>query len=125
RAAQLGLGWAAILVAAALAASPLDSGFFDFSAWGPLALAVIVLIVVLTRVARPALTPAGVGAFTGIAALLLLSAASMLWSESKESAWTAVNRLALYAVLLAIVALSVRDRRTGRLVVLILGSAAL
>ena len=81
RAAQLGLGWAAILVAAALAASPLDSGFFDFSAWGPLALAVIVLIVVLTRVARPAVTPAGGAAVAGLAALLALSAASMLWAR--------------------------------------------
>lgn len=125
RAAQPGLGWLAVLVAAALAASPLDSGFFDFSAWGPVALAVIVLIVVLTRVARPALTRAGVAAFAGIGALLVLSAVSMLWAESTESAWTAVNRLALYCVLLAIVPLSLRDRRTGRLVVLILGSAAL
>ena len=125
RPGQAWLGWAAILLAAALAFSPLDWGYFDLTAWAPLALAVAVLVVVLARFARPALTRAGVAAYAGLLALLALSAASMLWAESKESAWTDVNRLALYCVLFAVVPLSVRDRRTGRLVILALGSAAL
>jgi O-antigen ligase/Tfp pilus assembly protein PilF len=83
------------------------------------------LVIVLARLARPALTPTGLAAYAGLLALLALSAASMLWAESKESAWTDVNRLALYCVLFAVVPLSVRDRRTGRVVMLALGSTAL
>ena len=33
--------------------------------------------------------------------LLGLSAASMLWAESRDSAWTEANRLALYAAIYA------------------------
>jgi hypothetical protein len=125
RSGRAWLGWAAILLAVALSFSPLDTGYFDLTAWAPLALAVVVLVVVLAMVARPALRRAGIAAYAGLLALLALSAASMLWAESKESAWTDVNRLALYCVLFAVVPLSVRDRRTGRLVMLALGSAAL
>jgi hypothetical protein len=119
------LGWAAILVAVALAASPLAFGYFNFSVWGAIALGVIVLVVVLAGVARPAFTRYGVAAGAGLAVLLGLSAASMLWAESRDSAWTEVNRLALYGALFVVVLLAVRDRRTGRVILLILGSAAL
>ncbi len=119
------LGWAAIAVAVVFAASPLADGYFDFNVWGAIALGAMVLVVVLTRIARPAFTRYGVAAGAGLAILLALSTGSMLWAESKDSAWTEVNRLALYGTLFAIVLLGVRDRRTGRVIVLILGSAAL
>jgi hypothetical protein len=119
------VGWAAVLVALVLAASPLASGYFDFSVWGPLALGAIVILVVVARVARPRLGRRALLAGSGLGILISLSAASLLWAVSKESAWTAVNRLAFYGVLFAIVLLAVRDRRTGRIVMLILGSAAL
>ena len=119
------LGWAAIAVAVVLAASPLADGYFDFSWWGAIALGAMVLLVVLAGVARPAFTRYGALACAGLAILLALSAASMLWAESKDSAWTEVNRLALYAALFAVVLIAVRDRRTARVVIVILGSAAL
>lgn len=93
------LGWAAIAVAVVLAASPLADGYFDFSWWGALALGAMVLLVVLAGAARPAFTREGVAAFAGLGLLLALSAASMPWAESQDSAWTEVNRLALYGPL--------------------------
>ncbi|MEA2197156.1 MAG: hypothetical protein QOJ25_1207 [Solirubrobacteraceae bacterium] len=118
------LGWAAIVLAVVLAASPLTDGYFDFNWWGAIALGAMVLLVILAGVARPAFTRYGVGAFAGLAILLALSAASMLWAESKDSAWTEVNRLALYAALFTVVVIAVRDSRTARVVVVLLGSAA-
>jgi hypothetical protein len=61
----------------------------------------------------------------GLGLLLALSAASMLWAGSRESAWSAANRLGLYCVIFTIVLLAVRGRRVGRALMLILGSAAL
>ena len=109
-----------------LAASPVADGYFGFDWWGVIALGVMVLVVgLLAGVARPAFTRHAVAASVGLGLLLALSAASLLWAESKDSAWTEVNRLALYGALFAVVLLAVRDRRTGRVVVLMLGSAAL
>jgi O-Antigen ligase len=119
------LGWAALLVAVALAVSPLATGYFDFGLWGPLAIGAMVLLVIIAWAARPSFTRQGLAASGGLLILLALSSASMLWAESKESAWTAVNRISLYAVVFAIVLLTVRDRRNGRRVMLILGGAAL
>jgi O-Antigen ligase len=125
RPAPVGAGWAAVLVAVALACSPLASGYYDFSVWGPLALGAMVLVVIVAWSARPALTRYGVAACVGLGLLLALSAASMLWADSKESAWTAVNRLGLYCIVFAIVLLAVRGRRTARAVIVIIGCAAL
>jgi tetratricopeptide (TPR) repeat protein len=119
------VGWAAVVIAVVLAASPLTDGYFSFDWWGAIALGAMVLLVVLAGVARPGFTRYGIAASVGLASLLALSAASILWAESRDSAWTEVNRLALYGALFAIVLLAVRDRRTGRLIVVILGSAAL
>ena len=119
------VGWTAVAIAAVLAASPVADGYFNFNWWGAIALGAMVLLVVLTGVARPAFTRYGVAAAAGLAMLLALSAASLLWADSKDSAWTEVNRLVLYGAVFAIVLLAVRDRRTGRVIVVILGSAAL
>src|SRR6202020_1918520 len=93
--------------------------------WGAIALGAMVLLVVLAGVARPAFTRYGALACAGLGILLALSAASMLWAESKDSAWTEVNRLALYGALFAVVLIAVRDRRTARVVIVVLGSASL
>lgn len=121
----VGAGWAAVIVALAVAISPIASGYYNFGLWGPLALGAMVLLVIVAWTARPQLTRPGVVACAALAALLALSAASMLWAQSGENAWTAVNRLALYAVLFAIVVLSVRERRVARVVVTLLGLASL
>jgi O-antigen ligase len=113
------------VVAVVLAASPLAYGYFSFDWWGAIALGVMVLLVGLAGAARPAFTRYGVAAFAGLALLLVLSAASMLWAESRDSAWTEVNRLALYGSLFVVVLIAVRDRRTARVVLVVLGLAAL
>jgi hypothetical protein len=85
----------------------------------------MVLLVVVAwntgqTVSRRALLAAG-----AITALLCLSAASLLWAQSKENAWTDTNRLILYVVVFAIGVLSIRDRRTARAILVLLGLAAL
>jgi hypothetical protein len=115
----------AVFVALVLAASPLEIGFFDFGLWGLLALGAMVLLIVVAWSTQAVLTRRAVIAAGGLTALLALSAVSILWAQSKEAAWTDTNRLALYVVVFAIALLAVRDRRTARLIVLILGLAAL
>jgi O-antigen ligase len=118
-------GWIAVVVAAVLALSPLAIGYFDFGLWGLLALGAMVLLIIVAWAARPELNRRLLVAGGAILLLLALSAASMLWAQSKDSAWTDTNRLALYVVIFAIVVLSVRERRTARLIVLLLGAGAL
>ena len=119
------LAAAAALIAAVLAFSPLASGYYAFTAWAPLTLGAIVLLVVLALVARPRLTRTGIAAWFGLLLLLALSFASILWAESRDSAWTSANQLALYAVIFAIGLLAIRERRSARTVMLILGMPAL
>ena len=119
------LGFAAMLVAAVLACSPLASGYFNFTSWAPLALGAVVILVVLGFAARPAFTRLGLTAAAGLACLLALSFASMLWAESRENAWTDSNRLAVYCVIFAIGLLAIRTQRSARAVMLILGAPAL
>ncbi len=119
------LGAVAALVAVALALSPLWSGYYNFGSWAPLALAAVVLLVVVALGEPPQFTRYGLSAGGALAVLLSLSAASMLWAESKENAWTDSNQLALYAVIFAIGLLAVRNRRSARTIALILGAPAL
>jgi O-antigen ligase len=119
------LAAAAVLVAAVLAFSPLASGYYAFTSWAPLTLGAIVLLVVLALVARPHLTRTGALASTGLVLLLALSFASILWAESRDSAWTSANQLALYLAIFGIGMLAIRERRSARTVMLILGAPAL
>lgn len=119
------LGWIAVATAAVFAASPLANGYFDFTTWAIVALGLMVLLVVLLRFDWPALSRPALSAAAGLGLLLALSAASLLWAESKEAAWTDFNRLALYCVVFALVIFAVRQPRTARIVMMILGSGAL
>jgi hypothetical protein len=123
--ARTTFGWIGVLVAGVLAASPLAIGYYDFGFWAPLALGAMVLLIIVTWAVRPIVTRRMLIAAGGILVLLALSAASMLWAQAKDSAWTDTNRLAMYVVIFAVVVLSVRERRTARLIVLLLGVAAL
>jgi O-antigen ligase len=125
RATRPAATWAAVLLGIVLAFSPFDSGYFNFTSWGPLALAAMVLLVIVVRVCEPAFTRVGVAASIGLGSLVALSAASMLWAESKDSAWTSTNRVAFYAVIFAIVVLAVRERGGARAIVIALGAPAL
>jgi hypothetical protein len=120
-----GLGAAAVVTAVAVALSPLWSGYYNFGLWAPLALGGVLLLVVVALTARPGFTPFGLTAGGALAVLLSLSAASMLWAESKEAAWTDTNQLALYVVIFAIGLLAVRERRSARTIAIILGAPAL
>src|ERR1700683_2487592 len=88
RATRPAATWAAVLLGIVLAFSPFDSGYFNFTSWGPLALATMVLLVIVVRVCEPAFTRVGVAASIGLGSLVALSAASMLWAESQDSGWT-------------------------------------
>jgi O-antigen ligase len=109
----------------AVALSPLWSGYYNFGLWAPLALGAILVLVVVALAARPTFTRVGLTASGALAVLLALSAASMLWAESKESAWTSSNQLALYVVIFAIGVLAIRERRSARTIALVLGAPAL
>ena len=122
---RLDPGWLAVIVAVALAASPLAQGYFDFEAWGAIALGLLVILLVLFRISPPTWTRRAVPVAAGLAGLLALSAISALWAESKEAAWTDTNRLAFYCAVFAIVVWAVRSSRIARMIMLLLGASAL
>jgi hypothetical protein len=115
---------AALLVvfAAGCTVSPLFRGYYDFSVWGWLALAVLVaaLAVVFAgpvRPFRPALLVVG-----GLLSLWLWSYLSQTWGESANGALTEANRWLLYAAAFTVVLGLLRTRRD---VGLVLGVTAL
>jgi hypothetical protein len=115
----------ALLVALVLAGSPLAFGYYDFSSWAPLGVGAVVLLVMLAFGPAPALGRYGGSAALGLGLLLVLSFASMLWAESRDSAWSSANQVAVYAVVFAIGVLAIRERASARAVMLVLGLPAL
>jgi tetratricopeptide (TPR) repeat protein len=114
-----------VLVAAALACSPLAFGYYDFTSWAPLGIGAVVLLVMLAFGPAPRLGRYGRGAALGLGLLLVLSFASILWAESRDAAWTSANQIAVYAVVFAIGVLAIRERTTARAALLVLGMPAL
>jgi hypothetical protein len=112
-------------VALALACSPLAFGYYDFTSWAPLGIGALVLLVMLAFGPSPRAARHGASAAAGLGLLLALSFASILWAESRDSAWTAANQIAVYAVVFAIGLLAIRDHRTARATMLVLGLPAL
>jgi tetratricopeptide (TPR) repeat protein len=116
----------ALILAAGLACSPLDYGYYGLTAWAPLGLGAFVLLVLLlflgppTRLGRTARVALG-----GLALLALLSFASILWAESRDSAWTSANQVAVYGALLALGMLTIREHLSAWSVMMLLGLAAL
>ncbi|HEX3616033.1 MAG TPA: O-antigen ligase family protein [Solirubrobacteraceae bacterium] len=115
----------ALLVAITLACSPLAFGYYNFSAWAPLGVGAVVLLVMLAFGPAATLGRYGRGAAFGLGLLLVLSFASILWAESRDSAWTSANQIAVYAVVFAIGVLAIRERTSARAVMLVLGLPAL
>src|SRR5438105_3718826 len=107
-ATRVDTGWFALAAAVVLAASPLAQGYFNFEIWGALGLVLLVIVVVLLLVTRPTLRGSCAVATAGIGLLLVLSAASWIWAESREGAWTDTNRLVFYCAVFAIVLLAVK-----------------
>lgn len=114
-----------LLVSVVVAVSPLMSGYFDFTSWGVLAIGAVAVLVILALISYPGVTVYGISASGALIVLLLLSFASMLWAESRDAAWTESNRLALYAVVFGIALLGIRERRSARSIILVLGAPAL
>lgn len=114
-----------LVMAIALACSPLAFGYYDFTSWAPLGVAAVVLLVMLAFGPGPALGRYGLIAALGLGLLVGLSFASILWSESHDSAWTSANQIAVYAVVFAIGVLAIRERATARATMLVLGLPAL
>ncbi len=114
-----------LLVAATLACSPLAFGYYSFTTWAPLGLGAVVLLVMLAFGPPARLTGYGRTAAAGLGLLLALSFASILWAESRDSAWTSANQIAVYAVIFAIGLLAIRGRPSGRATMLVLGLPAL
>ena len=83
------------------------------------------LLVVLAFGPAPRTTVFARTAAVGLGLLLVLSFASILWGESRDSAWTSSNQIAIYAVLFAIGLLAIRQRATARAVMAVLGLPAL
>ncbi len=83
------------------------------------------LLVVLALGPAPRLSGFGVAAVLGVSLLLALSFASLAWAQSRDSAWTSANKLAMYAVVLGIGLAAIRTRPTARAVMFVLGLPAL
>ncbi len=112
-------------MAAALAISPVAFGYYDFTSWAPMGLGAVILLVMVALAAQPRFTAFGIAAAAGVGLLLALSFASILWADSRDSAWTAGNQLAVYAVVFAVGLLAIRERRDAQAVLVLLGLPAL
>jgi hypothetical protein len=115
----------ALAVSLALAVSPLAFGYYNFTSWAPLGIGAVVLLVVLAFTPPAQMTSFGRLSAAGLLLLTGLSFASILWAESRDSAWTAANQAAVYGVVLAVGLLAIRRLATARAVLLVLGLPAL
>lgn len=106
-----------------LGACAVADGYYDFSAWAPLALASAVATIVVLVVQPPRLAPAARLALGGLVGLTAWAALSMLWAESVDRAWTEANRFGLYAITLLVGLALVRSARHARAVVAVLTAA--
>jgi UDP-GlcNAc:undecaprenyl-phosphate/decaprenyl-phosphate GlcNAc-1-phosphate transferase len=104
-----------VLVALTCGLSPLFSGFYDLSTWGPITLACLAVLLGLV-VARPAVPRrSALLAAAGLVLLWLWSLLSTRWAESADQALTEGNRWLLYATLFGILVILLREDRLGRL----------
>jgi UDP-GlcNAc:undecaprenyl-phosphate/decaprenyl-phosphate GlcNAc-1-phosphate transferase len=104
-----------LIVAASCGLSPFFYGFYDLGTWGPIALGLLAVLLGLV-VARPAVPrPAALAALGALAGLAVWALVSRGWAGSPGNALTEASRWMLYATLLAILLLLLRDDRLGRL----------
>jgi UDP-GlcNAc:undecaprenyl-phosphate GlcNAc-1-phosphate transferase len=103
------------LAALAFGLSPFLYGFYDLSAWGPITLLLLAVLFGLV-VARPAVPrPAALVSLAGLVGLWAWSLLSTTWAESADQALSSANRWMLYAALLAILVLLLRNEALGKL----------
>ena len=101
----------AATVVIVLAGSALAGGLYDFSRWGLLCAALLVVLLGLLLAGRARSFGALAPAIAATAALAAWAAASMTWADSADRAWLESNRLVLYAAAFAVVAATFRTRR--------------
>ena len=104
-----------LIVAASCGLSPFFYGFYNLDVWGPIALGLLAILLGLV-IARPAVPrPTAIVALAGLAALAGWTLVSSAWAGSPGNASAEANRWILYATLLAMLLLLLRDDRLGRL----------
>jgi hypothetical protein len=97
-------------------------GFYSSSRWEPLALGVLVALVAVAISGTIVLSRAGAVAVAGLGLLAAWSSLSATWAESVGRAWTASNRLALYAMVLVLALGVLRTVAAARLALAVLGA---
>lgn len=110
-----------VVIGAGCGLSAFAGGFYDQAAWGPAAVALLVLLLGLVLAGRGLRGRAALVAMAGLGALWLLSRLSAAWAESSDQAAVEGGRWLLYAALLAVLLILVRGERSARLLI---GSAA-
>jgi len=104
-----------LAIAVGCGISPLFFGFYELSIWGPIALAMLAILLALAA-ARPAIPRRP--ALVALASLTLLWAWSLVstgWAESADRGMADAGRWLAYAVLFGVFVLLIRDDRLGRL----------
>ena len=100
------LPWLALLgLVVVVGAGQFADGFYAIGAWGVIGLAAAVLTIALLLMTSVRLSGPLRLTLACTAALLVLAALSMTWAASTDRAWTEVNRLGTYALLLLVAAL--------------------
>ena len=107
----------AVTLAGGCGLAPVWDGLYGFSSWGAVALALIAALVALLVARRPPPTGLGLVALGGVALLWAWSALSTRWAASADQALLAADRWLLYAALVALLLLIVREDRAARLLV--------
>ena len=100
----------AAVVVAAIAGSGLAGGLYAPERWGVLAAGLLAVALGLLLAGRARSFGVLWPALAAVATLAGWAAASALWADSVDRAWTECNRLVLYAAALAVVAATLRTR---------------
>jgi UDP-GlcNAc:undecaprenyl-phosphate GlcNAc-1-phosphate transferase len=110
-----------LLIAVGCGVSPLFFGFYALSVWGPIGLGLLTLLLGLAA-SRP-LVPTRT-AVVALGSLMLLwgwSLVSTSWGESADRGTADAGRWLLYAALLGVFLLLIRDDRLARFLLAVLG----
>ena len=100
-------------------------GFYATTRWEPLALGLLIILVAVAISGEIVMSRAGAVAVTGLGLLAVWSGLSATWAESVGRAWTATNRLTLYAVLLLLALALLRTVTAARVALGVLGAGVI
>jgi hypothetical protein len=103
--------------------SALYDGLYGLALWGPVTIALAVLLVAAAVAGQVELSRLGVIAVGGLLLMLLWAAVSFSWTESRDGAWTEFGRLGLYAIILTTALISIRSDARARAVLWTIGVA--